>query len=287
MQYGLCLPNAGSWGDPRTLGELARVAEEAGWDGVFLEDYIVWQGHQGTPTYDPWVILAVMALRTERIRLGTTVTPLPRRRPWKLASETVTLDHLSNGRLILGVGLGDTESEDVSFSHFDEESSLPERASMLDEALDVLTGLWSGEPFSYHGKYYRLNEVTLSPRPVQTPRIPIWVGGGWPLKGPTRRALRWDGSCMYKHTYGGPWEDWTPDDVRSLKALADGQRRASGPFDIIVGGNGRDDDRERRRALVRSLAEAGATWWLEYIPPDTGELDIVRDRIAGGPLRID
>lgn len=93
-----------------------------------------------------------MALRTERIRLGTTVTAPPRRRPWKLASETVTLDHLSNGRLILGAGLGDTESEDVSFSHFDEELSLPERASMLDEALDVLTGLWSGEPFSYHGK---------------------------------------------------------------------------------------------------------------------------------------
>ncbi len=86
MQYGLCLPNAGPWGDARTLGELAQVAEEAGWDGLFLEDYIVWQGHQGTPTYDPWMILAVMALRTERIRLGTTVTPLPRRRPWKLAS---------------------------------------------------------------------------------------------------------------------------------------------------------------------------------------------------------
>lgn len=287
MRYGLCLPNAGPWGDPRTLGALAQVAEEAGWDGVFLEDYIVWQGHQGTPTYDPWVILAVMALRTERIRLGTTVTPLPRRRPWKLASETVTLDHLSNGRLILGAGLGDTESEDVSFSHFDEELSLPERASMLDEALDVLTGLWSGEPFSYHGKHYRLNEVTLSPRPVQTPRIPIWVGGGWPLKGPTQRALRWDGSCMYKHTYGGPWEDWTPDDVRSLKTLSDNQRGVSGPFDIVVGGSRRDDDWERRRALIRSLAAAGATWWLEYIPPDTGELDIVRDHIAGGPLRID
>lgn len=92
---------------------------------------------------------------------------------------------------------------------------------------------------------------------------------------------------MYKHTYGGPWEDWTPDDVRSLKALADGQRRASGPFDIMVGGNGRDDDLERRRALARSLAEAGATWWLEYISPDTGYVDTVRDHIAGRPLRID
>jgi alkanesulfonate monooxygenase SsuD/methylene tetrahydromethanopterin reductase-like flavin-dependent oxidoreductase (luciferase family) len=114
MRYGLCLPNGGACADARTLAELAHLAEEAGWDGVFLEDYIVWQGHQDAPTYDPWVALAAMALRTEKIRLGTQVTPLSRRRPWKVARETVTLDHLSNGRLILGVGLGDTLI-DVSF----------------------------------------------------------------------------------------------------------------------------------------------------------------------------
>ena len=107
MHYGICLPNGGACGDPRTLAEFAALAEEAGWDGIFLEDYIVWQGHQEVPTYDPWISLAAMAMRTTRIRLGTSVTPLPRRRPWKVASEAVAIDHLSGGRMILGVGLGD------------------------------------------------------------------------------------------------------------------------------------------------------------------------------------
>jgi len=290
MKYGLNLPNGGAFGDPRTLAELAQLAEESGWDGVFLEDYIVWQGQQGTPTYDPWIALAAMAMRTNRICLGTTVTPLARRRPWKVASETVALDRLSNGRLILGVGMGDVGDNvaaDVSFTHFGEVTDAKQRAKMLDEALDVIVGLWSGEPFSYHGDIYHVEEVTFLPRPVQTPRIPIWAGGGWPLKGPTRRALRWDGSCMYKHTFGGPWEDWTPDDVRSLRAMADRQRTASAPFDIVLGGRMRDDDWDKDRALIKSLAQAGATWWVEYVPPDVGGLAEARACIERGPLRID
>lgn len=202
MQYALGLPNGGAWGDARTLAELARLAEESGWDGVFLEDYIVWQSQPDVPTYDPWIALAAMAMRTERIRLGTHVTALARRRPWKVAREAVTLDHLSNGRIILGVGLGDTGESvgsDISFTHFGEVAEARQRARMLDEALEVISGLWSGEPFSYEGQYYQVKEVTFAPRPVQTPRIPIWVGGGWPLKGPTQRAARWDGSCLYKH----------------------------------------------------------------------------------------
>ncbi|MCL4490151.1 MAG: LLM class flavin-dependent oxidoreductase [Chloroflexi bacterium] len=172
MQYGLSLPNGGMYHDARSLGEFAHLAEEAGWDGVFLEDYIVWQGHQDVPTYDPWVALAAMALATERVRLGTTVTPLPRRRPWKLAKEAVTLDHLSNGRLILGVGLGDA-SIDSSFTHFGEVMDVKKRARMLDEALEVLVGFWSGQPFRFDGEHYHLKEITCLPRPVQTPRIPI------------------------------------------------------------------------------------------------------------------
>ena len=116
MRYGICLPNGGACGDPGTLADFAALAEAAGWDGIFLEDYIVWQGHQEVPTYDPWISLAAMALRTTRLRLGTSITPLPRRRPWKVASEAVVIDHLSHGRMILGVGIGDT-SIDVSFSH--------------------------------------------------------------------------------------------------------------------------------------------------------------------------
>ena len=290
LRYGLNLPNGGACGDARTLAELAHLAEASGWDGVFLEDYIVWQGHQDVPTYDPWIALAAMALRTERIRLGTTVTPLTRRRPWKVARETVTLDHLSNGRLILGIGLGDVGDNvatDPSFTHFGEVTNGRQRGKMLDEALDVLVGLWSGQPFSYQGEYYHVSEVTLLPRPVQRPRIPIWIGGGWPLRGPTQRALRWDGSCMYKHTYGGHWQDWTPDNVRSLKALVDSRRAASTPFDIALGGRHRDDDWEKDRALIASLAEAGATWWIEYLPPQMGGLEEMRACIERGPLRID
>jgi alkanesulfonate monooxygenase SsuD/methylene tetrahydromethanopterin reductase-like flavin-dependent oxidoreductase (luciferase family) len=286
MQYGVNLPNGGAWGDARTLGELARLAEESGWDGVFLEEYIVWQGHQDVPTSDPWIALAAMAMQTSRVRLGTTITPLTRRRPWKVARETVTLDQLSNGRLILGIGLGDTGHDAASFGSFGEVTDAKERAKMLGEALDVLVGLWSGAPFNYAGKYYRVNQVTLLPRPVQTPRIPIWVGGGFPLKGPTQRALRWDGSCMYKQT-SSDWQDWMPDDVRALKALANQTRGTSPPFDIVLGGRHRGDDGEKERALIRSLAEAGATWWIEYIPPETGGLDAARACITRGPLRVD
>src|SRR5512136_1979140 len=145
MKYGLSLPNGGV--DAATLIDFAVLAEAAGWDAVFLEDYIVWQGHQEVPTYDPWALLAAIAVRTQRICLGTQVTPLPRRRPWKVAQECVTVDHLSNGRLILGVGLGDLVGSDVSFSGVGETMDLKQRAGMLDEALDILAGLWRGEPF--------------------------------------------------------------------------------------------------------------------------------------------
>ena len=279
MHYGLNLPNGGV--DPQTLVEFAALAEKAGWDGVFLEDYIIWQGHQDIPSYDPWVILAAMALRTERVRLGTMVTPLARRRPWKVARETVTLDHLSKGRMILGVGLGDTISSDVSFTHFGEMTDPRRRAKMLDEALDVLVGLWSGEPFSYSGEYYHVNEVALLPRPLQSPRIPIWVGGGYPLKGPMRRAARWDGTCLYKNVV----HYMQPDDVRALKAFIEDRRPTSGPFDIVVGGSPRRDDWEEERAYIRSLAEAGMTWWVEYVPPD--DLEVMRACIERGPLRVD
>jgi alkanesulfonate monooxygenase SsuD/methylene tetrahydromethanopterin reductase-like flavin-dependent oxidoreductase (luciferase family) len=289
MRYGLNLPNGGACHDARTLAEFARLAEESGWDGVFLEDYLVWQGHQDVPTYDAWVALSAMALSTQRIRLGTMVTALPRRRPWKVARETVTLDHLSNGRLILGVGLGDTSVfiRDPSFTHFGEVTSTQQRGQMLDEALDVLVGLWGGEPFSYDGEYYHVKEVTFLPRPVQSPRIPIWIGGGWPLKGPAQRAARWDGSCMYKHPGKGSSEQYTPDDIRTLKVFVDSHRTASASFDIALGGGGRSEDWEQERALIRSLAEAGATWWIEYLPPWLGGLDEMRQCITRGPLRID
>lgn len=228
----------------RPSAHLAALAESSGWDGLFLEDYIcytneTYHSFPGNPTYDPWGALAAVALSTSRIRLGTSVTPLSRRRPWKLARETVTLDHLSNGRLILGVGSGDTQ--DPGYARVGESADARQRAEMLDESLEILTGLWSGQPFSYQGKHYAIEDVTFLPVPMQVPRIPIWVGGGWPNPGPTERAARWDGSWLYKQATG---VQEPSDDVRSLRAFVE-SRRSNGagasPFDIVVGG------RERRR----------------------------------------
>jgi alkanesulfonate monooxygenase SsuD/methylene tetrahydromethanopterin reductase-like flavin-dependent oxidoreductase (luciferase family) len=224
-----------------------------------------------------------MAMRTERIRLGITVTPLSRRRPWKLAREAVTLDHLSNGHVIVGVGLGN--GADADFAGLGEITDTKQRAAIVDESLDVIAGLWSGQPFSYEGQHFHLRDVTFLPTPVQQPRIPIWVGGGWPLAGPTRRALRWDGSCMYKHPIG-QWQDWTPDNVRTLRAQAEAERTASTPFDIVVGGRARGEDLDEERAYLRSLAEAGATWYGEFIEPGT-DLATAYERVKNGPLRVD
>lgn len=284
MRYGLTLPNGGIAGDARTLGELAHIAEESGWDGVFLEDYIVWQGHEDVPTYDPWIALAVMAARTERVRLGATVTPLSRRRPWKVAREAVTLDHLSNGRLILGVGAGDTN--DQGFGRVGEATDLKTRAAMLDEALAIISGLWSGQPFAFEGAHYHLAEMTLLPAPVQRPRIPIWVGGNWPHRGVIRRAARWDGFVGGKTGATGDYELLTPTDVIALIADIARERSASEPPEIVLGGAERGPDIEADRARIAELAAAGATWWAEYVTSEAGGLEGMRARIAAGPIRV-
>jgi alkanesulfonate monooxygenase SsuD/methylene tetrahydromethanopterin reductase-like flavin-dependent oxidoreductase (luciferase family) len=281
MRYGLSLASAGTYGDARTLAELAELAEASGWDGIFLEDYIIhWQEQI---TYDPWIALAAIAMRTERIRIGITVTPLSRRRPWKVAREAVTLDHLSQGRLILGVGIGN--GSDADFVQFGEVTADQQRAGMVDEALEVITGLWSGQPFGYHGTHYQIQEVTFLPTPMQQPRIPIWIGGGYPLKGPLNRAARWDGSCLYKFKESGPSTDMTPDDIRELRAFVEARRSANVPFDIVVGGRERGADWDQERDYIRSLAEAGATWSGEHLPPNN--LETLRAAIERGPLRID
>jgi len=282
VHYGLSLPTGRECGEPRFLVTLAERAEAAGWDGLFLEDYVCYGGDPVAPTCNTWVALAAMAVRTERIRLGTEVTPLTRRRPWNVAREAAAVDQLSGGRMILGVGLGDTGEAvgvDASFARFGEERDARNRGEMLDEGLEIIAGLWSGEPFSFRGKYFAVEDVTFLPRPVQQPRIPIWVGGGYPNPRPTRRALRWDGSCLYKETHGGPWENMAPDDVRALRDAAGGR-----PFTIAVGGSGRGDDWEAEREHIRAVAEASADWWIEWVPPGTRELMV--EAVERGPLRV-
>jgi alkanesulfonate monooxygenase SsuD/methylene tetrahydromethanopterin reductase-like flavin-dependent oxidoreductase (luciferase family) len=188
MRYGVSVPPFGPYGDPRDLAGLAARTEAAGWDGFFVWDHMIYDP-SFHPIADPWIGLAAVALRTRRLTIGTMVTPLARRRPWKVARETVSLDRLSGGRFVLRAGLGDPAQWEFGF--FGEETDARVRAAKLDEALAVLAGLWTGEPFRFAGRHYSIAEVTFNPAPVQRPRIPVWVGGWWPQHGhrtPGRRG---------------------------------------------------------------------------------------------------
>ena len=270
MKYGFVLPR----GDARTAAEFAHDAETAGWDGFF-----VWEAPWSV---DAWVALTAAAMRTERIRLGTMLTPLSRMRPWKLASETATLDHLSGGRVILSVGLGAVET---GFEEFGEVTAVKERAELLDEGLDILTGLWQGQPFSYAGKHYQVREVAFGhppPDPVQEPRIPIWVVGLWPAPKSMARALRYDGLLPAVKDEAGQWRETRPEDIREMKAFVEEERTASTPFDIVVEGTTPGDKPEQAAAQVRPWTEAGATWWIEA-KWDAEDLEAVHERIRQGP----
>lgn len=269
--------------DIHAMVRLARQAEDAGWDGLFIEDYITHWMAPDAPTLDPWISLAAVAAHTKSIHLGITVTPLSRRRPWKVAREAVTLDHLSNGRFTLGIGLGGPK-DPMNFDRFNEVVNPRTRAEMLDEAVEIIAGLWTGEWFSYAGEHYKVDHVRFLPTPLQKPRIPIWVGGGYPNVGPLRRAARWDGSCMYKESHGKGWMDMQPEDVRQLKEYVESQRPAATPYDICVGGRARLADWDQDRDHIRSVAEAGATWWMEFIEPTT--LEKTRQGILNGPLVV-
>lgn len=273
MRYGFVLPS----GDARAVAELARDAEAAGWDGLF-----VWDPVWGV---DSWVALAAAAMVTEGIRLGTLLTPVSRRRPWKLASETATLDRLSNGRVILSVGLG---AVDTGFTAFGEETDRKVRAELLDEGLDILTGLWRGQPFSYAGKHYTVQETTFAPPPppVKQPRIPIWVAGAWHRRKSLHRALRYDGLLPNVFDAAGQIRAATPTDVHAMHSYVAANRTATGPFDIIVEGETPGERPRAAAAIVEEWAAAGATWWIETRwnagdPP--GGLEAVRERILQGP----
>jgi hypothetical protein len=271
MKYGFVLPH----GDVRTAADFAHEAEAAGWDGFF-----VWEPVWGI---DAWVALTAAAMRTERIRLGTLLTPLSRMRPWKLASETAALDNLSGGRVILSVGLGAVDS---GFVEFGEETDRKKRAELLDEGLDILTGLWRGQPFNYEGKHYRIKETAFfpPPPPVQKPRIPIWVVGAWPRMKSMRRVLRYDGLLPSKINENGQAGVFSPDDLREMKVFIDQNRSETTPFDYVV--EGTTPDPLHAADIIRPWLDAGATWWLEALWEAPNQ-DAVLARLKQGPPRID
>jgi alkanesulfonate monooxygenase SsuD/methylene tetrahydromethanopterin reductase-like flavin-dependent oxidoreductase (luciferase family) len=259
MKYGVSLPQFEAFGDARRLAELAKEAEISGWDGFFIWDHILFDD-LWHPLVDPWVALAAIAMQTETICIGTMVTPLPRRRPWKVARESVSIDRLSNGRMILGVGLGDPARWE--YGYFGEETDPKVRAKKLDESLEILIGLWSGELFGFQGEYYQLEKMRFLPTAVQSPRIPIWVGGNWPRKAPMRRAAKYEG--VFPDAVTSPL---SPQDWVELLAFVKAHREKEAPIDAVQYGVTPGDDPAKAAAIVAPYQEIGVTWWVEGISP--------------------
>lgn len=275
MKFGLDVPTMSAYADARVQAQLALEAEAAGWDGFFLWDVLL--GSEAI--IDPWIALTAIALQTSHIKIGLLALPLPRHRPWLVARQLANLDQLSAGRLICIAGLGDTESV---FTDFGEEGSAQVRAKKLDEGLSILAGLWENEQFSFEGEYYTLKDVTLHPRPVQSPRIPLWAVGGWPNRAPFRRAARWDGVCL-KGIHLETGEVYTLEEFRECVAYLRAHRNSDASFEIAMSGE-TPLDQEMGREMVRPFQEAGATWWIEG---GYGlSFDAFRERIRCGPPRL-
>jgi alkanesulfonate monooxygenase SsuD/methylene tetrahydromethanopterin reductase-like flavin-dependent oxidoreductase (luciferase family) len=262
VRYGICLANIGSYADPNVGVRVAKLADASGWNAVFMWDHLafVW----GPPAADPWVTLAAIASATSRVRIGTAVTPVARRRPHVLAHQVATLDVLSGGRVIFGAGLGGSDSE---FGKFGEPTAAKVRAAMLDEGLHVMRALWSGGEVTHHGDHYIVDGVTFAPAPVQE-HLPVWIGGNRPAS--LRRAARWDGWLADSADPTGM--TLSPDDVaRGIEQIGRGDG-----FEVAV--LGRMD-----RGEPADYAAAGATWWLENLHDKRGSIDEVLALVGAGP----
>jgi alkanesulfonate monooxygenase SsuD/methylene tetrahydromethanopterin reductase-like flavin-dependent oxidoreductase (luciferase family) len=284
MRCSINIPNFGDFADPRTVATVASAAERAGWDGLFVWDHVFHRRHR-RPFGDPWMLLTAAALATSRIRLGTLVTPVARRRPQQLARQVATLDAVSGGRVVFGAGLGGPiEDEYGSFGEPTDPVVLAER---LDEGLALLQRFWSGEPVSHDGKHFQVQDVTLLPASVQRPRPPVWIGGFWPHRPPMRRAARWDGAVPLftdaRHGQAPP-----VDQVRDLVGYVHRHRSdelRDRSFEIVLGGVS-PTDAAKARDLLGPLADAGATWWDERQLQSSDEIDQlapVLSRIEHGP----
>lgn len=275
-QFGLGVPNGGDFADPIRLASLARDAEAAGWDGFFLWDHVIrrqpWQ-----PMVDPWVTLAAVAVATERIIIGPMVTPLARRRVSVVARQSVTLDRLAGGRLRLGVGLGAPDDE---FTRFGEDADPKLRAQILDESLDALQLLWSGDEVSYRGQHVVIDDVEFRPTP-ENGHIPIWVAGGWPGGAPFRRAARFDGVWPVAKVGGYLTVDEFTECVSTVRDLRD----SDAPFDACfvdrspAGGDAATSDKLGR------LVDGGMTWWIDSLDDPTVPFEHHLARVHAGPPR--
>jgi len=272
MKYGAALPYISA----REIAELAALAEEHGWDGVFVGD-AVW-------TVDPIVSLTAAAMRTQRIRLGVMVVPVPLRKPWKIASESAALDNLSGGRLTLALATGAVWMGWQGFPG--EVTDTKIRAEMLDETIDILARLYAGQPFDYEGRHFQVKLSALDPQfypppPLQQPRIPLWVVGAWPRMKSMRRALKCDGILPVKLAADDQIAQLTPAEVAEVKAYIVAHRTEKTPFDIVIEGSSAALEPAERLARMTAWQQAGATWWIEGLWGATFEE--AAERLNQGP----
>lgn len=267
MHHGLTIANHAEYADPGWLADLAVAAEESGWDSVFVWDHIARTGQPAMT--DPWVALSAIAMVTDRVRIGTMVTPLARRRPWKVAREVTSLDHLSGGRVTLGVGLG---VHPIEFDAVGEEADPRRRAEMLEESLYLLRALWSGQEVTFKGRHYTVDGVTHSPTPLQA-HLPIWVAGVWPNQRPMARASHFDGAFPIAA------EGMTPEDFRAVAAFVEPQRSGDGVFDYVHEGTSEPGE------SLAAYGDAGVTWWLERLRPEQRTREQAWARVLAGPTR--
>jgi len=282
MKFGISISNLGMYSDFEGLIALAQDAEEAEWDGIFPWDHILHKPRADSRVIDPWIALAAIAANTQKMKLGPMVTPLARRRPWKVARESVSLDHLSKGRLIIGVGLGSVVRQD--FERFGEEIDNKMRGEKLDESLQILQGLWKGEPFSFSGKHYKIEEgTTFLPKPYgDKDRIPVWVGGGrwsWRMK-PFRRAARFEGAFPEFTDKNG---DTVAKHFENVAAYVKRYRGNLKDFDLITLGKAPLRKKKVKEYFEPILKSGKITWWIERVYSWKGDLQQIRRRIREGP----
>jgi alkanesulfonate monooxygenase SsuD/methylene tetrahydromethanopterin reductase-like flavin-dependent oxidoreductase (luciferase family) len=268
---GVYLPNQGPFADPRRLASLAAEAEAAGWDGFFIWDALLPIFDPSDDVSDALVELSEVALATERLRIGAMVSAVSRLRPETFAQQTATLDRLSGGRLVVGVGLGNPSEQFTAFGHA---ADINVRAAMVDEFLDLLTRLWSGSTVDFHGAYYTAARVSMT-APLQSPRIPIWIGADSRHRAPRRRAARWDGFIPASDQ----WPDVVipPEDYEAAVADIRSMRPPGQPFDVVVIGDGAGT--RPTADAIGAYEAAGVTWLLvQALSPEDGH-----ERIRRGP----
>jgi alkanesulfonate monooxygenase SsuD/methylene tetrahydromethanopterin reductase-like flavin-dependent oxidoreductase (luciferase family) len=258
MRHAMFTPNFGTFCDPALVADLAARAENAGWDGWFLWDHVVHRSGD-EELADPWITLAAVAVATSSIRIGPMITPVPRRRPWNVARQAATLDHLTGGRVVLGVGIG--ASGTPEFSDFSEEPDPVVRGSMLDEGLELIEELWRGEEVRHSGGHYRVEGVTFVPRPVQDP-IPVWVAAVWPNRRPVRRAARFEGIV--------PLNLPGPESLTEIIGIVGGGK------DVVVKPDGHPP---------ADWEAAGATWLLHEVSANESR-GRVEEIVEAGPAEI-